>query len=67
MAGLLATLPIHCRGSGSGTRAIRNLKWYSSLGFKHKAGVVGAVGQVHTGCEIRLSLSMTAHWALTPS
>jgi hypothetical protein len=43
------------------------LKWYSSLGFEHKASIVGAVGQAHTGCEMGLSSSMTAHWALTPS
>jgi hypothetical protein len=67
MAGLLAASPIHHQGSGSGTWVIRNLKWYSSLGFERKAGIVGTVGQVHTGCKMGLSLSMTAHWALTPS
>jgi hypothetical protein len=43
------------------------LKWYSSLSFEHKAGIVGAVGQVHIGCEMGLSSSMTAHWVLTLS
>jgi hypothetical protein len=67
MAGLLAALSVHHQGSGSGTWVIWNLKWYSSLGFEHKASIVGTVGQVHTGCKMGLSSSMTTHWALTPS